>query len=63
MAHSAQYQITESIRSIETEVGKLLDLVVMLKEAGKEQLSAKVAHQAQKLLESAVALRIALADE
>ncbi|MDG6400060.1 hypothetical protein QCD79_08650 [Pseudomonas quasicaspiana] len=49
------------MRNIETEVGKLLDLVVMLKEAGDEGLSANVALQAHKLLEAAVALRMAMA--
>lgn len=61
MAHSARYQITDSVRNIETEVGKLLDLVVMLKDAGNEELAGSVAQQAHKLLESAVALRMALA--
>lgn len=61
MAHSARYQITDSVRNIETEVGKLLDLVVMLKDVGNEELAASVALQAHKLLESAVALRMALA--
>jgi hypothetical protein len=50
------------VRSIETEVGKLLDLVVMLKDAGDEGLSANVALQAHKLLEAAVALRMAVAN-
>lgn len=63
MAHSARYQITDSVRSIEIEVGKLLDLVVMLKEAGDEELSSSVALQANRLLDAAVALRMALAAE
>ncbi|GFM49092.1 hypothetical protein [Pseudomonas capsici] len=62
MAHSLQYQVSDSIRGIENEVGRLLDLVPMLKEAGNEELAAKVAQQAHKLLEVAVALRMALAD-
>lgn len=62
MAHSPRYQVTESVRSIEVEVGKLLDLVVMLKDAGDEALSASVALQAHKLLEAAVALRMAMAE-
>lgn len=61
MAHSPLYQITESVRTIEIEVGKLLDLVVMLKDAGNTELSASVALQAHKLLASAVALRMAVA--
>ena len=63
MAHSARYQITDSVRSIEIEVGKLLDLVVILKDAGSEELSASVALQAHRLLEAAVALRMDLAAE
>ncbi|MET0613557.1 MAG: hypothetical protein ABWZ39_20040 [Pseudomonas caspiana] len=62
MAHSPRYQVSESVRSIETEIGKLLDLVLMLKDAGDEGLSASVALQAHKLLEAAVALRMAMAD-
>ncbi|MFJ4143146.1 hypothetical protein [Pseudomonas sp. NPDC089734] len=62
MAHSLQYQVSDSIRNIEVEVGKLLDLVIMLKEAGNEDLSTKVGFQAHKLLEVAVALRMALSD-
>jgi len=62
MAHSSQYQIRESVLSIETEVGKLLDLAEMLKTAGNEVLSAKISIQAHKLLQAAVAIRIASAD-
>ncbi|MBI6854216.1 hypothetical protein K5D34_18700 [Pseudomonas cichorii] len=62
MAHSLQYQVSDSIRGIENEVGRLLDLVPMLKEAGNDELAAKVGMQAHKLLEVAVALRMALAD-
>ena len=61
MAHSLQYQITESVRVIETEVGKLLDLAAMLKDAGNDPLATAVTNQANKLLEAAVALRIAMA--
>jgi len=61
MAHSLQYQITESVRVIETEVGKLLDLAAMLKDAGNDPLATAVTSQANKLLEAAVALRIAMA--
>jgi hypothetical protein len=61
MAHSPRYQIKESVRSVEIEVGKLLDLAEMLKHAGNDDLAAVVSIQANKLLEAAVALRIAMA--
>ncbi len=61
MAHSPQYQITESGRVVEIEVGKLLDLAAMLKAAGNDDLATAVSSQANKLLEAAVALRIAMA--
>jgi uncharacterized UPF0146 family protein len=61
MAHSLQYQITESVRVVEIEIGKLLDLAAMLKDDGNDVLAAVVSNQAHKLLEAAVALRIATA--
>ena len=61
MAHSFQYQITESVRVIEIEIGKLLDLAAMLKDDGNDALATAVSNQASKLLEAAVALRIAMA--
>lgn len=61
MAHSLQYQITESVRVVEIEIGKLLDLAAMLKENGNDVLATAVSKQASKLLEGAVALRIAMA--
>lgn len=61
MAHSLQYQITESVRVVEIEVGKLFDLATMLKDAGNDVLATAVSNQANKLLEAAVALRIAMA--
>jgi uncharacterized UPF0146 family protein len=61
MAHSLQYQITESVRVVEAEVGKLLDMAAMLKNAGNDILAAAVSNQANKLLEAAIALRIAMA--
>ncbi|MNQ57936.1 hypothetical protein D3C85_721070 [compost metagenome] len=61
MAHSLRYQIGESVRTIEAEVGKLLDLAATLRDAGEEDLAVAVSAQANKLLETAVALRIALA--
>lgn len=61
MAHSPKYQVRESVRSIEIEVGKLLDLAEMLKKTGNDGLAAVVSIQANKLLEAAVALRITMA--
>lgn len=61
MAHSLQYHIAESVRAIETEAGKLLDLAAMLKETGNDELAWAVSTQAQKLIEVAVGLRIAMA--
>ena len=61
MAHSLQYQITESVRVVEIEIGKLLDLAAMLKDDGNDVLASAVSNQANKLLEAAVALRIAIA--
>ena len=61
MAHSLQYQITESVRVVEIEVGKLLDLAAMLKEAGNDVLATAVSNQANKLLGAVIALRIAMA--
>jgi hypothetical protein len=60
MAHSLHYHIGESIRAIETEVGKLLDLSTTLKEAREDDLATSVSIQAHKLIEVAVALRIAV---
>ncbi|WP_458373037.1 hypothetical protein [Pseudomonas laurylsulfatiphila] len=62
MAHSLRYQIGESVRAIEVEVERLLDVVDSLKEAGNEDLAAVVLAQVQKLLEAAIALRIAIAE-
>jgi uncharacterized UPF0146 family protein len=61
MAHSLQYQITESVRVVEIKIGKLLDLAAMLKDAGDDVLASAVSNQASKLLEAAVALRFAIA--
>ena len=61
MAHSLRYQIGESVRTIEAEVGKLLDLAATLRDAGEEDLAVAVSAQANKLLETAVVLRIAMA--
>lgn len=61
MAHSLQYQITESVRVVEIEIGKLLDLAAMLKDAENDVLATAVSNQTNKLLEATVALRIAIA--
>ena len=61
MAHSLKYHIGESVRAIEVEVERLLDVVDRLNEAGNEDLAAVVLAQVQKLLEAAIALRIAAA--
>lgn len=61
MTHSLQYQITESARIVEIEVGKLLDLAAMLKDDGNDALATTVSNQANKLLEAAIALRIVMA--
>ena len=59
MAHSLQYHIGESVSAIEVEAERLLDVMDSLKEAGNEDLANTVLVQAQKLLEVAIALRIA----
>lgn len=59
MAHSLQYHIGESVRAIEVEAERLLNVMDSLKEAGNEDLANTVLVQVQKLLEVAIALRIA----
>ena len=59
MAHSLQCHIGESVSAIEVEAERLLDVMDSLKEAGNEDLSNTVLVQVQKLLEVAIALRIA----
>jgi hypothetical protein len=59
MAHSLHYHIGESVRAIEAEVGKLLDLAATLKEAKNEELAGAISGQANKRLEAAVALSMA----
>ena len=62
MAHSLHYQIGESIRAIEAEVVKLLELAATLKNSGNDELAWAVSLQAQKLIEAAVGLRMAMAE-
>ena len=62
MAHSLQYHIGDSVRAIEVEAERLLDVMDSLKEAGNEDLSNTVLVQVQKLLEVAIALRIAASE-
>lgn len=61
MAHSLHYHIGESIRAIEVEVERLLDVVDSLKVAGDEDLASVVTAQVQKLLEAVIVLRVAIA--
>ena len=61
MAHSLHYHIGESVRAIEAEVERLLDVVDSLKVAGDEDLASIVLAQVQKLLESVIVLRVAIA--
>ena len=61
MAHSLHYQIGQSIRAIEAEVVKLLSLAAILKEAGSDELAWAISKQANRLIEAAVGLRIAMA--
>lgn len=61
MAHSLQYHIGESIRAIEAEVERLLDVVDSLNVAGDEDLASIVLAQVQKLLEAVIVLRVAVA--
>lgn len=61
MAHSLQYHIGESIRAIEAEVERLLDVVDSLNVAGDEDLASIVLAQVQKLLEAVIVLRVAIA--
>lgn len=61
MAHSLHYHIGESVRAIESEVERLLDVVDSLKVAGDEDLASIVLAQVQKLLESVIVLRVNIA--
>ncbi len=46
MAHSLQYHIGESVRVIEAEIVRLLDVVDALKAAGNDELASVVLTQA-----------------
>lgn len=61
MAHSLHYHIGESVRAIEAEIERLLDVVDSLKVAGDEDLASIVLAQVQKLLEAVIVLRVAIA--
>jgi hypothetical protein len=61
VAHSLHYHIGESVRAIEAEVERLLDVVDSLKVAGDEDLASIVLAQVQKLLEAVIVLRVAIA--
>ena len=61
MAHSLHYQIGQSIRAIEAETERLLNLAIALKDAGDIERAKAVLIQAQKLVEAAAGLKIAMA--
>ena len=62
MAHSLQYHIGESVRAIEAEIERLLDVVDTLRAAGNDDLASVVVAQVQKLLEAVIVLRVAIAE-
>ncbi len=62
MAHSLQYHIGESVRAIEGEIERLLDVVDTLRAAGNDDLASVVVAQVQKLLEAVIVLRVAIAE-
>ncbi|MHA6235223.1 hypothetical protein [Pseudomonas fluorescens group sp. PF-69] len=61
MAHSLRYRIGESIRVIEAEIERLLDIVDTLKAAGNDDLASVILAQVHRLIGAAVALKIAAA--
>ena len=62
MAHSLNYHIGESVRAIEVEIERLLDVVDALRAAGNDDLATIVVAQVQKLLEAVIVLRAATAE-
>ena len=62
MAHSLQYHIGESVRAIEAEIERLLDVVDTLKAAGNDDLASVILAQVHRLIGAAVALRVATAE-
>lgn len=62
MAHSLHYHIGESVRAIEAEVERLLDVVDTLKAAGNDDLASVILAQVHRLIGAAVALRVATAE-
>ena len=62
MAHSLQYHIVESVRAIEAEIERLLDVVDTLKAAGNDDLASVILAQVHRLIGAAVALRVATAE-
>lgn len=63
MAHSLNYHVGESVRAIEVEIERLLDVVDALKAAGNDDLATIVVAQVQKLLEAVIVLRAATAEQ
>ena len=62
MAHSLQYHIGESVRAIEAEIERLLDVVDTLKAAGNDDLASIILAQVHRLIGAVVALRVATAE-
>ena len=62
MAHSLQYHIGESVRAIEAEIERLLDVVDTLKAAGNDDLASVILAQVHRLIGAVVALRVATAE-
>ena len=62
MAHSLNYHIGESVRTIEAEIERLLDVVDTLKAAGNDDLASVILAQVHRLIGAAVALRVATAE-
>ncbi len=60
MAHSVQYQIRESVRGIETEIGRLLDVAQTLNDNGDKDLATAVEDEALEIFKAVLALRAAV---
>jgi hypothetical protein len=60
MAHSVQYQIRETVRGIELEIGRLLDLAQTLNDIGDKGLATAVEEEALEIFKAVLALRAAV---